>query len=136
MFDEKQVLNIVKLGKSQSWPYPKVFLALKEAGVILQEVWIEDFRSIYKNGSQEWMEPLPEGFRTLKTAGHFTKAAIQEALMRRQSQKTTYVEFLSDIAAAGVVYYAVDMDKQTVTYRGQHEQDFYIQNVHLYTEKI
>src|SRR5690242_20278932 len=125
MFDEKQVLDIAKRGKAESWPYPKVFHELKKAGVQSHEVWVEDFRSIYKNGSQECLEPLPEGFHVLKTAHKFDEADFLEALSRRQNHETTYVEFLNDIAAAGVLFYIVDIDTQTVTYQGRDEKDFY-----------
>ncbi|MBA3813869.1 MAG: DUF1398 family protein [Alphaproteobacteria bacterium] len=136
MFDEEQVLYIAKQGKAKSWPYPKIFHELKDAGVMSHEVWIEEFKSIYKNGSQECVEPLPDGFHALKAANDFKEAAFQDALARRLRHETTYVEFLNDMAAAGVVSYNVDMATQTVTYTGRKEKDFFIQKVPPYTGEI
>src|SRR5438445_11549085 len=103
MFDEKQVLDIAKRGKAESWPYPKVFHYLKKAGVQSHEVWVEDFRPVYKSGSQTCPEPLPEGFHTLKTADDFSEAEFLEVLSRRLKHGLTYVEFLSGISEAGVL---------------------------------
>lgn len=129
MFDEKRVAHIAKQGKAESWPYPKVFHALKEAGVISHEVSVEDFRSIYSDGSHEWPEPVPEEFQPLKIASQFSEEAVQEALKRRINHETTYVEFLGNIAAAGVVSYKVDMESQTVTYKDRDGKDSFVQNI-------
>lgn len=129
MFDEKRVAQIAKQGKAESWPYPKIFHDLKEAGVVSHEVWIENFLSIYKSGSQEWIEPLPDDFHSLRAANDFKEVAIQEALIRRLNHETTYVEFLRDIATAGVMCYKVEMDSQRVTYKGRNENEFYIQQI-------
>jgi uncharacterized protein YbcV (DUF1398 family) len=134
MLDEKQVLDIAERGKAESWSYPKVFRELKKAGVQSHEVWVENFKSIYKSGSQTCLEPLPEGFHTLKTSNDFNEVDFLEALSRRQNHETTYVKFLSDIAEAGVSSYIVDMEAQTVTYRDQDEKNCYIQNIPDYTE--
>lgn len=134
MFDEKRVAQIAKQGKAESWPYPKVFSDLKKAGVTSQEVWVETFQSIYKNGVQEWIEPVPEDFRSLNSAENFDETAVEQAILRRINHETTYVEFLRDIAAAGVVFYKVDMPTRTVTYKGRNERSFYVQNVPDYTE--
>lgn len=130
LFDEKRVAQIAKRGKTESWPYPKVFHDLKEAGVTSHEVWIEAFKSIYKNGSQEWIEPIPDDFYPVETQDPFNETAVQHALIRHQNHETTYVEFLKNIAAAGVISYTVDMSAQTVTYKGR--SDFYIQHIPPY----
>ena len=135
MFDEKRVAQIAKQGKAESWPYPKIFSALKEAGVTSQEVGVENFRSIYKNGDQEWIEPIPDDFSTLQSAEKCDKTSVEQALLRRINHETSYVEFLGAIAAAGVVSYKVDMSTHTVTYRDRNEQGFYVQNVPDYREE-
>lgn len=55
MFDEKRVAQIAKQGKAESWPYPKVFHDLKEAGVTAHEVWVEEMSAqtvTYKGRSE------------------------------------------------------------------------------------
>lgn len=134
MFDEERVAQIAKQGKAESWPYPKIFHDLKKAGVASHEVGVENFRSIYKNGSQEWIEPIPDGISPLNSAQNFEEKIVQEALLRRMNHETTYVEFLADIANAGVISYKVDMVTHTVTYKGRNENELYIQNIPDYNE--
>lgn len=134
MFDEKSVAKIAQQGKAESWPYPKIFHDLKKAGITSHQVWIEHFRSIYKNGSQEWIEPIPDDFSSLKSGQNFEGTIVHEALLRRMNHEITYVEFLAAIATAGVISYKVDMATQTITYKGRNENEFYIQNVPAYAE--
>ena len=132
MFDEKRIAQIVRDAAAEKWPYPKTFYALKEAGVSSYEVWIEDFRSVFKSASQEWEGPIPIGFQPSEAASDFSQAAVQNALKSHQRGETTYVEFLKKMTTAGVVSYKVDMPSCSLIYRGRNDADFYTENVPPY----
>jgi len=129
MLDTEKLAFITKRSKAEFWPYPQTFEALKGAGVKTHEVWVENFYSLYKNGSEEWVEPALPDFRPLKSTEEYNEEAFLKALARRINKETTYVGFLTEIAAAGIFYYKVDMDSRTVTYWNKDHTKSYVQHV-------
>ena len=55
---------------------------------------------------------------TLTVSDQFNASAIQKAIRLYQSKDTTYMEFLEQLAEAGVQSYRVDMSERTITCMG------------------
>lgn len=128
MFDLHKIQQICKLSKEEKWPYPKTFEALKAAGVQSYEVQLNPYTIVYKGESQQWKEPTP-AIESFKISSKFNKNGIVETLNIHRIKKTTYLEFLKGIAAAGVSHYIVDMNQRHVAYHGYHLNDCYVEGV-------
>jgi len=115
--------------KKEQWPYPKIFEALKNAGVVSYEVKIADCDATYHGNFGIWKEPMSEGFRALTISPKFNKQAFIDALRRHMKKETSYVEWLGQSAAAGVARYVVNMADRTVTYYGINADDFHVEHV-------
>ena len=118
MFNPTQIEKILSESKTQKWPYPKIFDALKEAGVEFYEVDVSTYNITYYGSGKTWQEPAPKGFVVISIDNNFDVKEIQAALERNRRKETTYVQFLQGIARAGVGAYRVDMAERTVTYKG------------------
>lgn len=113
----------------ESWPYPRVFQALKEAGVRYYETDVLRYRIEYVGDTGSYVESGPVDFGPL-TVGHaFDEEAIQAAIRRAQEGEMDYPSFLNALAAAGVPRYRVDMTERTVTYYGVGNNLRYVQKV-------
>ena len=117
--------STLKGAKKAEWSYPRLFEALKQAGVSSYEVFLESYDAIYQGNFESWKEPAPEGFKPLIIAKVFNKEAVLKALKERQNNLTSFVTFLEDMAKAGVKHYQVDMAQAKVTYYGENDQDYY-----------
>lgn len=129
MSDTYFIANILKRAKTEHQPYPKTFEYLKEAGVQTCEVSLAPYRAIYNGAFGQWEEPAPEGLTFFVISEIFDKKGAVKALERHQQKETTYVEFLSDMAAAGVTCYSVDMAHRQVTYYGRDSRNYYREEV-------
>ncbi len=119
---------VYQQARDHKWKYPQLFDALKAAGVERYEVDVLKYEIKYVGGKTNIVHPAPEGFTSL-SAGAFNPAAFQLALTRSQKQEITYPEFLAEIAAAGIVWYRVDMGPRTVTYHGKDKRDKIVEPV-------
>jgi|SRR5262245_26118506 len=124
MLDRKKMEEIPVKAKRDQWPYPKIFEALKEAGVESYETKVSTHEITYYGGSDTWTEPVPPGFQPLAVSPTFDQDGVQAALRRTQKKETDYPQFLKEIAAAGVASYRVDMAARTVTYRGRGGESY------------
>jgi len=126
--NSKIVQEIAERGKREQWPYPRIFDALKNAGVESYAVEVSNRRIVHHGGDVEWVEPSPPEAVTLPIADRFDEDALKLALRRVQEKKTDYIEFLREIADAGVGSYRVDMKTRTVTYAGRAGEE-HVENV-------
>ncbi len=127
--DEKKLEELYRKAAKGNWTYPQLFDGLKNIGVERYEVKVPLHEITYVGGGKSIVHPAPEGFQTL-TVGHaFDLAGIKKALGRVQSKETNYIQFLGEIAAAGVPYYRVDMKPRTVTYHGKNRTDKLVEKV-------
>jgi uncharacterized protein YbcV (DUF1398 family) len=118
MFDSKVIENIAATSKVEKWPYPKIFNSLKDAGVEYYETKVANHEITYFGGGKSFQEPISSKVATLTVSDQFNESAVQEAVRTNQSKGSTYMEFLEQIAGAGVDSYRVDMSERTVTYMG------------------
>jgi uncharacterized protein YbcV (DUF1398 family) len=75
------------------------------------------------------IEPPPEGFMPLTAATTFDVPRLKNACQQYETRAIDYVRFMSELAAAGVAFYRVDMRPRTVTYHGPTPKDKYVENI-------
>ncbi len=128
----EQVLANSKLNK---WPYPKTFEALIEAGVTSYRVnFKNEYESIFYGNFGTFQEPALPGFHPLKIAKAFSAQGVKESIIKHMQEKTSYMEFLADIASQGASHYVVDMSKRKITYLNPDESESHIENVPVWSQ--
>jgi DNA-binding MarR family transcriptional regulator len=112
------IAHILKEAKDNRWPYPRTFEALKKAGVESYRVsWANGhYYGLYKGSFGEFKETAPEGFKSVPIATMACPEDTQNAIVRHQQKKTSFVELLAEIAKAGISHYDVDIQQRTVRY--------------------
>lgn len=126
--DEATIQSVYLQAREKKWVYPQLFDALKAAGVERYEVDVLKYEIKYVGGKTSIVHPAPADFEPLKR-GAFDPAAFKVALTRSQKQESTYPQFLAEIAAAGIVWYRVDMAPRVVTYHGQDKRNKIVEPV-------
>jgi uncharacterized protein YbcV (DUF1398 family) len=119
--------TIFKHAVIEKWSYPRLFDALKAAGVRYYITDVTHFEIKYFGDDATSIEKGPEGFTA--EAGEFDQEKVVEAIRRTQRKETDYLTFLKEIAAAGITRYRVDMQERTVTYLGQDPKNKYVEEV-------
>lgn len=114
--DQVKIKELYKKSAEGKWTYTQLFEGLKNVGVERYEVNVLQHEIKYVGGGTSFVELATKNFKPLTLGRKFDEAALKEALVRVQSQQTNYEQFLSEIAAAGVPFYRVDMGPRTVTY--------------------
>src|SRR5687767_4243561 len=117
---EAKVREIEGRSAQEGWSYPKLFDALKGAGIQSYETDVPRFEITYFGAGEQYRKSPPQGFSPGTAASHFDVQAIKKAIQRIGRGETTYPQFLEEIAAAGVHTYRVDMSARTVTYKSAH----------------
>ena len=126
------IQELIKQAHTYHWPYPKLFEELKKADVVSYAINFAEgkgFKGIYRTTTEEFQEDVPAEYQELVANTMFTSDKIEQAVIERAQNKTTYVQFLSRIADAGVTHYNVDMKERTVTYYNADESKYYQQIV-------
>lgn len=127
--------KILTESKTNKWPYPKTFEALKNASVDSYSVSFGNgFQAIYRGGFGSLQEKEPAGYHPVKVAKDFESKNIKNAIIKHVQQQTPFVEFLEDIASFGVSHYVVDMKLRTVTYFNPDESQSHVENVPLWNK--
>ncbi len=119
MVNKEQVLKIIKLAKEEAWPFPKTFDSLKEAGVVSYAV-------SWQNGKYHSQFNLADNsslagekiasLEDIKIADEYLENKAKNALLTHQQGKTSFVEWVLEMANAGVASYLVKMSDRTVHY--------------------
>ena len=129
MFDKKRVGEIAVKGKVEKWEYPRIFNALKDAGVEYYETSVSTHHIVYHGNGDSVEERPPADFKKLLISDKFNATGVKDAVKRTQNKETDYGQFLQEIASSGVIKYKVDMDERTVTYIGSNDDERYIESV-------
>jgi uncharacterized protein YbcV (DUF1398 family) len=119
--------TIFKHAAVEQWSYPRVFDALKAAGVRYYITDVVRYEIEYFGDEESAVEEGPQGFRA--EVGVFNQAKVVEAIRRTQRKETDYPTFLKEIAAAGVSNYRVDMKDRTVSYYGHDPRNKYVEQI-------
>lgn len=126
MLSEKNLKDLLIRSAQEQWAYPKVFDALKDIGVEHYETNVILQQVTYSGNGKNYLEKVSAEMITPSV--DFTVAEIQAAIRRTQAKQTNYVQFLQEIAQAGVWNYRVDIDERTVSYMGKNGEK-YVENV-------
>jgi uncharacterized protein YbcV (DUF1398 family) len=126
MNDHNVITEILNESKKTNRPYPETFKALADAGVSYYRVQFGNgFVGTYIGTFGVIKEKDLEGFQPLSPALQFSKELLINAIRRTQQQKTSYIEFVGELAAAGITHYEVDMRNRSVTYYDRDENHSY-----------
>ncbi len=117
--------TIIMHAKKTKQPYPITFQQLKEAGVEMYEIYLETYENAYRGTFGTWSENPPEGYSPLAIADRFSRDEVIVSLRRHQAGQTTFIEWLYEMAQAGVSHYRVFMDKRTVAYYDASESNIH-----------
>jgi uncharacterized protein YbcV (DUF1398 family) len=127
--NEEAVKEVYKKAAERNWTYPEIFNALRDIGIERYETNVLTHEITYVGGGSSYTQLAPNGFQTLELGPKFDEAALKKALSRVQNRETNYIQFLGEIAAAGVPFYRVDMKPRTVTYHGKNRIDKLVEKV-------
>jgi uncharacterized protein YbcV (DUF1398 family) len=122
MLDKERIKEIATVSKEEKWEYPGIFNTLKDAGVEYYETNVRDHTIVYSGDGDHFIEDPAENSVGLSIAEIFSPDKVKAAIARNQNKETDYVQFLREIAAAGVQSYRVDMTARTVTYKCGNSQ--------------
>lgn len=122
--------NVLVESKTNEWPFPKTFAELIKVGVTSYHV---HFGAQYQSTIHGSFGTLKEDFLAeyypLTIAKDFSAQGVKNSIIKHIQEKTSYMDFLADIAACGTTHYVVDMAKRIVTYFNEDETQFHIENV-------
>jgi uncharacterized protein YbcV (DUF1398 family) len=121
--NKKRVEEIFTRSKREKWAYPKIFDALRGAGVEYYEADVATHDIVYHGSEDSIPEPPPQDFAPLKPGANFDAAGVKSAIARNKT-KPDYLVFLEEMARAGVLRYRVDMSRRDVTYLGAAGQAY------------
>jgi len=128
--------EILQEADCNKWSYQKKFEALKNAGVVSQTVrFIDSYDSVYEGSFGAWHEPVPAEYISPRLSDAFSEDGIKAALVNRMHGKTSYNQFLADIAASGVSHYKKEFisrdgsNSTYITYFNENEDQYYQQIV-------
>ena len=121
--NRKRVEEIFTISKQEKWAYPRIFDALKDAGVEYYETDVATHGIVYHGSGDAIPEPPPPEFTPLKPSASFDARGVKLAIERNKT-KPDYLVFLKEIARAGVVRNRVDMSARDVTYLGAAGQAY------------
>jgi uncharacterized protein YbcV (DUF1398 family) len=131
----KKLEQVLVNSKENKWPYPKTFEALIEAGVTSYTVNFKDeFAAVFYGDFGTYQEPALPGFHPLKIAKAFSAQGVKESIIKHTQAKTSYLEFIADIASQGASHYVVDMPKRKITYYNPDESESHIENVPVWSQ--
>src|SRR5437879_86070 len=99
--DELLVQSILRRSVAEQWTYPRIFDALKHAGVEYYVADVDRQRIAYYGGKHFHEQRLVLGGAMLDVAPELNRDGLLQAIARTQSKETTYLQFLKEIAAAG-----------------------------------
>lgn len=124
------IQEILTQAKNNQWPYPKTFDALKKAGTEFYKVsFIDTYKACYQGSFGRIEESAPAGYHAMQSKAVFNGSAIKAAIVEHAQGKTSYIEFLEEIAIQGASHYTVDMLNRTVSYFNRDESLSYVEAV-------
>ncbi len=128
---KSKIIDIMSMAKKEHWPFPKTFNMLKNAGVLTYSVsWLKGYRANIRIISGDSIkESDPEWFIQPNVNPIYSEANAKYALRIHQDGKTTFLEWIHDMANAGVTNYIVNMDKRTVIYYNREQTESFVEAI-------
>lgn len=122
----RKLQQLLNKSKQEQWPYPKTFQTLKNVGVEYYTVCLlNGYDAIYEGSFGAWREATTSDGPYFVIENDFYVEELRDAIKKHAQKKTSFLEFLDDIAAAGVAYYEVDMRTSTITYFNSNSSQSY-----------
>jgi uncharacterized protein YbcV (DUF1398 family) len=115
--NRKRVEEIFTTSKPEKCAYPKIFDALRDAGVEYYETDVAAHDIVDHGSGDAIPDPPPQECTALKPGASFDVLGAKLAVERNKS-KPDYRVFLKEIARSGVVRYRVDRSRREVPYLG------------------
>ena len=125
------VQSILRRSANEQWPYPRIFDALKHAGVEYYVTDVDRQRVVYYGLKNFHEQRLVLGGETLEVAPVYNQEGVIQATARVQNKEITFLDFLKALAAAGINRYRVDMHDRTITYN-HSPTEHYVESVPPY----
>jgi uncharacterized protein YbcV (DUF1398 family) len=98
--------------------FPVLAEVLRHAGIHRNEWTLPAGQAVYLTDAGAVVEPATPLISAISEVPAFDRGAVIDALRADEAGHTTFPQFLTAIWSAGVIAYAVDLDRRTVTYRG------------------
>lgn len=123
-------MNIIEAIQQEAqihqWPFPKIFEALKAAGIMSYTITLTDhYHAIFKGSFGIIEQNGLENYKSLSASKAFSSIAVREAIVNHMAGKTDYERFLDDIAKAGVSHYTVNMQTREIRYFNPDETQYH-----------
>ena len=126
-----KILEMIVKAKNEDWPFPKTFNALQELGVLTYSVsWQEGYHSIMTINTGEILEEdNPDWFTPPVMNAIYSEDAARKALKIHQLGETNFLQWIHDMAYAGVTSYLVTMGDRTVVYYNHDKTKLFLEMV-------
>lgn len=109
----KEIQRIIVESVKNKLPFVETFKKLKGLGLTHYTVDLNTSDMIYKWNGGMYVRQNMNGF---KVEGDFSSRAIKSAIDFHNENKTSFLEFLADIASKGCDHYVVEFDNNRVIY--------------------
>ncbi|MBP9743574.1 MAG: DUF1398 family protein [Burkholderiales bacterium] len=128
---KNKIIDIMARAKKEHWAFPKTFNMLKNAGVSSYSVsWLNGYSTYIMALSDESLtESDPEWFTQPNINPIYSETDAKYALRIHQEGKTTFLQWIHDMANAGVTNYIVNMEDRTVIYYNREQTKSFIESV-------
>ena len=127
--DKDQIRNILDVARLENWPYSKVFVSFKAAGVETYEVNLDTYEVTYFGRQEVWKKPISLNLLPLKIKKTFSSSKLAEIWDKHQKGKTSYAMFIHAITTAGVRSYLVDIHGKIITFSGVNPKKQHCENI-------
>lgn len=128
MLSLDEIEQIRNMAAKEKWGFPRIFAALKAAGVTGYQVDVATHATTFECDTGETILEQAQGHR-LTVVDTFIAEQVRAAIEQHQRQATSYEQFLVDIAAAGVASYQVNMQQRTISYYAQNHLAQYVEKI-------
>ena len=122
--DRTRVREIAEVSKRKRWPFPRTFVALKEAGVASYRFEVPSGATLFRDPQGSVFEEEIASAPPVEVAPVLDATAVAAAIRRHVAERTEFLDFRLEAARAGVLAWEVDMERRTCTYfggdRGRH----------------
>jgi uncharacterized protein YbcV (DUF1398 family) len=133
LFKPDEVKEIVDRAKREGWAFQKTFQVLKDAGVTRYRTRVSNQETMYVGTEAKYVAStgtqMQQKKKEQEVADSFDGRAVQEAIVRHQENKTSYEEFLVELASAGVEFYEVYTDTGAIHYTTGNPLESFVQPV-------
>ena len=123
---QNKILEITTKSVQEKWAFPKTFKELKNTGLTTYVIEVPTFKMTYNWNGGSFVKNNP---MTFNVTGQFTPEKIKQAIDVHNRDKTTFLDFMNDIATKGCTHYVVEFDNNQVVYYNADESLKHVEKV-------